>query len=81
MYLTVQVYCKCQSLAMEKFDKFDEWLGFVKNFPYKPLLTSFNVSPMKPTINLSVKLHRIKVVCILYLPNCFLSKLLRDASS
>ena len=53
MYLTVQVYCKCQTLVMEKFGKFDERLVICQNFSYKPLLTSSNVSPMKSTINFS----------------------------
>ena len=34
---------------VEKFDEFNEWLAIHQNFPYKPL--SFNVSPLKPTIN------------------------------
>ena len=45
-------YCiQCKSLMVENFDKFDEWLAIRQSFPYKSL--SLNVSPMKPTINLS----------------------------
>ena len=32
-------------------ENFDEWLAIWQSFPYKPL--SLNVSPLKPTINLS----------------------------
>ena len=39
-------------------ENFDEWLAICQIFPYKPL--SLNVSPLKPTINLS-KFHSLNV--------------------
>ena len=39
------------SLTVEDFDEFNEWLAIRQSFPYKPL--SLNVSPLKPTNNLS----------------------------
>ena len=36
---------------VENFDEFDKWLAIRQSSPYKSL--SLNVSPLKPTINLS----------------------------
>ena len=47
----------------ETFDDFDEWLVICQSFPYKPL--SLNVSPLKPTINLS-KFFLVKF-CVIHI--------------
>ena len=44
-------YLLLYSAKVLTVENLDEWLAIHKSFPYKPL--SLNVSPLKPTINLS----------------------------
>ena len=49
-------YHIAQSLMVENFDEFDEWLAICQSFPYQPL--SLNVFPLKSTINSSQSFTR-----------------------